>query len=56
LIAVIKHQVASDLERGEDEGMRETLKLMFDAFEGADLAEAVAARKQKRQVAFPPLA
>jgi enoyl-CoA hydratase/carnithine racemase len=56
MMAVIKRQVVNDLERDEDESMRETLKLMFEAFVGVDLAEAVAARKEKRQVTFPPLA
>jgi enoyl-CoA hydratase/carnithine racemase len=54
-MAVIKRQVVNDLERDEDDAMRDTLKLMFEAFAGDDLAEAVAARKEKRQVEFPPL-
>jgi enoyl-CoA hydratase/carnithine racemase len=56
MMAVIKRQVVNDLERDEDESMTDTIKLMFEAFVGADLAEAVAARKEKRQVNFPPLA
>ncbi len=54
-MAVIKRQVALDLERLEGEAMADTLSLMMTAFEGPDLAEALDAREQKRPVAFPDL-
>lgn len=54
-MAIIKRQIAGDLERGESEAMRETLTLMSAAFRRPDLTEAVAARAERRAPAFGPV-
>lgn len=54
-LAAIKAQVYADLERGHDEALAGTLKLMDESFGGPDLAEALAARNAKRPPVFPPL-
>lgn len=54
-LATIKAQVWADLERGHDEALAETLKLMDASFDGPDLAEALAARREKRPPVFAPL-
>ncbi|SEF55645.1 Enoyl-CoA hydratase/carnithine racemase [Thermomonospora echinospora] len=54
-LAAIKAQVYADLERSHDDALADTLKLMDASFGGPDLAEALAARKEKRPPVFTPL-
>lgn len=54
-LAAIKAQVLADLERSHDEALADTLKLMDASFGAPDLAEALAARNEKRPPVFAPL-
>ncbi|MGA5704122.1 enoyl-CoA hydratase-related protein [Peterkaempfera bronchialis] len=52
-MAAIKAQVYADQERGRGAALRDTLALMDASFDGPDLAEALAARVQRRPPVFP---
>ncbi len=60
--AVVKQQVLADASRSFDEGMHDVYGRMREAFRGDDVAEALAARAEKRAPRFaglpprPPLA
>ncbi|MFI0961307.1 enoyl-CoA hydratase-related protein [Streptomyces sp. NPDC021080] len=54
-LAAIKSQVWGDLERPRGEALDRTLTLMNASFGGPDLAEALAARAEKRTPVFAPL-
>lgn len=54
-LAVMKQQIYRDLHEPLSDSLERTLDLMWAAFEGADLAEAVEARNAKRPPIFPPL-
>lgn len=54
-LAAIKAQVWGDLDRTRDEAVRRAFALMDTSFDGPDLAEALAARAEKRAPAFAPL-
>jgi enoyl-CoA hydratase/carnithine racemase len=54
-LAAIKSQVWGDLERSRAEALDHTLALMNASFGGHDLAEALAARTEKRTPVFAPL-
>ncbi|WP_211360119.1 enoyl-CoA hydratase-related protein [Actinocorallia herbida] len=53
-LAAIKHQVYGHLDLAEPEALTETLGLMDASFGGADLAEALLARNEKRKPVFTP--
>ena len=54
-LAAIKSQVWGDLERSHAAAIDNTLALMDASFDGPDLADALAARTEKRAPAFQPL-
>jgi len=54
-MARIKAQVYADLARTPEEALTDTLTHMDAAFRAADMAEAMAARAEKRSAAFQPL-
>lgn len=54
-MAAVKAQVYADLDRPRAEAMTRTLELMDASFGGHDLAEALAARTDKRPPVFDPL-
>jgi enoyl-CoA hydratase/carnithine racemase len=53
-LAAMKSQVYGDLDRTRAEALAHTLKLMDASFDGPDLAEALAARRERRAPAFRP--
>ena len=55
-LAMMKEQIYADLNRPFAPGLERSLELMRESFGRPDLAEAVAARAEKRPPAFPPLA
>uniref|UniRef100_A0AAU1M345 Enoyl-CoA hydratase-related protein n=1 Tax=Streptomyces sp. NBC_00148 TaxID=2903626 RepID=A0AAU1M345_9ACTN len=54
-LAAIKAQVWGDLDRPRDDAVRRAFALMDTSFDGPDLAEALAARSEKRAPVFAPL-
>ncbi len=54
-LAVIKRQVYADLHRPLSDALDEALGYMYEAFEGDDLREAMAARAANRPPMFGPL-
>ncbi|MFJ6852417.1 enoyl-CoA hydratase-related protein [Streptomyces sp. NPDC091271] len=54
-LAAIKAQVWGDLDRPRDDAVRRAFALMDTSFDGPDLAEALAARSEKRRPVFTPL-
>jgi enoyl-CoA hydratase/carnithine racemase len=54
-LAVMKEQIYTDLQRPLSDALDAALDRMYEAFEGEDLAEAVAARAARRQAVFRPL-
>ena len=54
-MAHIKGQVYADLEHGSDGALTDTLQRLDAAFRGPDLADALAARAEKRRPAFTAL-
>ncbi|MFJ4840699.1 enoyl-CoA hydratase-related protein [Streptomyces sp. NPDC088746] len=54
-LAAIKAQVWGDLDRPRDDAVRRAFALMDTSFDGPDLAEALAARSEKRTPVFAPL-
>ncbi|MFE4963745.1 enoyl-CoA hydratase-related protein [Streptomyces sp. NPDC056660] len=51
-LAAIKSQVYGDQDRTRQEALARTLKLMDASFDGPDLAEALAARRERRAPVF----
>jgi enoyl-CoA hydratase/carnithine racemase len=54
-LSVMKQQIYRDLHEPLSDALERTLGLMWGSFDGADLAEAVTARQEKRPPVFPPL-
>jgi enoyl-CoA hydratase/carnithine racemase len=54
-MAVIKRQIAADLERGLAAAYADAEVLMNESLDGPDLAEGVASFLERRPPAFPPL-
>jgi enoyl-CoA hydratase/carnithine racemase len=54
-LAVMKQQIYRDLHEPLSDSLERTLGLMWESFDSADVAEALAARPAKRTPVFPPL-
>ncbi len=54
-MATVKRQVYADLEAGSEEALARTMALMRESFGGADFAEALRARTERRAPDWSPL-